>query len=191
MAVYGYVRTSTAKEKATEQVEKLIAAGVAKENIIIEKYRSGLSKQPALEKLLQKLTTGDTLTVTALDRLVRNTRNALRLIEDFHSKGIILNILNMCVLDDSNNGQMWFKMFDTFASFEKDIIKSRTQEGKAWAKEHSSTFKDGRPKKYTQAQLQWAYSLRQEKGLTYAQVSAETGIGKSTLYEAFKKIREE
>ena len=56
--------------------------------------------------------------------------------------------------------------------------------GKAVARQDPN-FRDGRPKKFTPEQLQLALSLR-EQGKTYRQITAMTGISKSTLIRARK-----
>jgi DNA invertase Pin-like site-specific DNA recombinase len=62
------------------------------------------------------------------------------------------------------------------------MIVERTQTGKAVARQDPN-FRDGRPKKFTPEQLQLALSLR-EQGKTYRQITAMTGISKSTLIRA-------
>lgn len=62
------------------------------------------------------------------------------------------------------------------------MIVERTQTGKAVARQDPS-FKDGRPKKFTPEQIQLALEL-QEQGKTYRQITAMTGISKSTLIRA-------
>ena len=58
----------------------------------------------------------------------------------------------------------------------------RTQTGKAIARQDPN-FKDGRPKKFTQEQIELALSLL-EQGKTYRQITQMTGISKSTLIRA-------
>lgn len=71
-----------------------------------------------------------------------------------------------------------------FAEYERGMIVERTQTGKAIAKQNPN-FKDGRPKKYSQPQIDLAISLL-EQGNTYKQVESMTGISKSTLIRAKK-----
>lgn len=40
-----------------------------------------------------------------------------------------------------------FNIFSAFAEFERDMIVTRTQEGKMYARMHNPNFKEGRPKK--------------------------------------------
>ena len=69
-----------------------------------------------------------------------------------------------------------------FAEYERGMIVERTQTGKAVAKQDPN-FKDGRPKKFTPEQIQLALSLL-DQGKTYRQITAMTGISKSTLIRA-------
>ena len=55
----------------------------------------------------------------------------------------------------------------------------RTQTGKAIARQDPN-FKDSRPKKFTQEQIELALSLL-EQGKTYRQITQMTGISKSTV----------
>lgn len=189
MTVYGYARVSTREQKVQVQVKDLLESGVKKENIYAEKYTGTTIKRPVFESLLKKLQRGDTLTVVKLDRLARNTKEALELVQRFNDDGITLNILNMGKLDNSPSGKLLFTMFSAFADFERDLIVSRTKEGKEYAKKHDPTFKDGRKPKYTKTQIELAYNLRDENGWTYKRIAKETGISESTLYKEFRKIK--
>lgn len=189
MTVYGYARVSTKSQKLDVQVNDLIESGVKKENIYTEKWTGTTVKRPVFESLLRRLQRGDTLTVVKLDRLARNTKQALELVQMFNEKGIILNILNIGKIDNSPTGRLLFTVFSAFADFERDLIVSRTQEGKAFAKVHNPKFRDGRPKKFTDTQIKMAYDLRTQKHWTYKKIAEETGISESTLYKTFREIR--
>jgi DNA invertase Pin-like site-specific DNA recombinase len=76
-------------------------------------------------------------------------------------------------------------MLGSFAEFERDLIVSRTQEGKAYAKKHDPEYKDGRPKRRLTPQYLHAIELLQT--LSYNQVSKKTGISKSTLQRIKKQ----
>ena len=71
-----------------------------------------------------------------------------------------------------------------FSEFERDMIVQRAKEGKAIARTDPN-FKEGRPKKYSVAQINHARELL--KTNTYANVVAMTGISRSTL----KRINKE
>ena len=74
-----------------------------------------------------------------------------------------------------------------FAEYVCGMIVERTQTAKQLARQNPS-FKDGRPRKYTDAQLAFALGLL-EDGKSYKQVRELTGISKSTLIRVKQTTR--
>lgn len=69
--IYGYARVSMQDQNLDTQIEQLTKFGV--DEIVKEKI-SGVSKQKQqLDELLSKIASDDTLVVTRMDRLGRNT----------------------------------------------------------------------------------------------------------------------
>ncbi|MGP9052395.1 recombinase family protein [Lactiplantibacillus plantarum] len=182
---YGYARVSTSEQKLENQISLLTNAGA--EKIYKEKFTGTTTKRPEFNVLLDQLQSGDMLIVTKLDRFARNTREALEIIQKLFDQGIKVNILNMGIIDNTPTGQLIFTIFSAFAQFERDMIVSRTQEGKAYAKKNDANFREGRPKTYSEAQIKFAHELHQQ-GMTYSMIEQKTGIGKRTLYRRFKNI---
>lgn len=182
---YGYARVSTSEQKLENQISLLTNAGA--EKIYQEKFTGTTTKRPEFNVLLNQLQSGDMLIVTKLDRFARNTREALEIIQKLFDQGIKVNILNMGIIDNTPTGQLIFTIFSAFAQFERDMIVSRTQEGKAYAKKNDANFREGRPKTYSEAQIKFAHELHQQ-GMTYSMIEQKTGIGKRTLYRRFKNI---
>ena len=127
--------------------------------------------------------------ITKLDRIARSVMNGIQLIEDLNDKGVIINVLNMGIIDSSPAGKLIRNIMLSFAEFERDIIKQRTQEGKAIARKNPD-FHEGRPKKFSKAQINHALELL--KTHSYKQVVAMTGISTTTLIRAktFQKLME-
>lgn len=141
--------------------------------------------RPEFEKILQMIRSDDTLIITKLDRFARNTREALEIIQDLFSKGVKINILNMGIIDNTPTGQLTFTIFSAFAQFERDMILTRTREGKNYARENDPLFKEGRPLKYSKEQIEFARELRQQ-GMTYRMIERKTGISVATLKRRFQ-----
>ena len=66
--------------------------------------------------------------------------------------------------------------------YERGTIVERTQMGKMVARQNPA-FRDGRPRKYSDAQLAHALDLL-ASGKSYGMVQKMTGISKSTLVRA-------
>lgn len=181
---YGYARVSTSDQKLENQIYLLKSAGADK--IFQEKYTGTTTQRPEFQKLLNELKVNDTLIVTKLDRFARNTTEALELIQKLFKQNIKVNILNMGVIDNTPTGQLIFTIFSAFAQFERDLIVTRTQEGKMYAREHDPNFREGRPRTYSDEQIQLAYELRQQ-GMTYKMIARKTGISERTQQRRFKE----
>lgn len=182
---YGYARVSTTDQKLENQIERLKDSGA--EKIYQEKFTGTTIQRPVFNKLLNELEQEDTLIVTKLDRFARNTREALDIIQKLFDQGIKVQILNMGTIDNTPTGNLIFTIFSAFAQFERDMIVTRTQEGKMYAKTHDPYFHEGRPQTYTDEQIRLAYELRQ-KGMTYKMIARKTGISERTQQRRFKKL---
>lgn len=181
----GYARVSTNDQKLETQIELLKSAGA--EAIYQEKFTGTTTDRPEFTKLIHLLQRGDCLIVTKLDRFARNTREALEIIQQLFERGINVHILNMGIIDNTPTGQLIFTMFSAFAQFERDMIVSRTNEGKRYAKLNDKNFKEGRPQKFSEEQIQFAYELKQQ-GMTYKMIERKTGISIATQKRRFMEI---
>ena len=162
---YGYARVSTTDQKLENQIKQLKDAGA--EKIFKEKFTGTTTKRPEFKKLIALLKTDDELIVTKLDRFARNTREALDIIQDLFKNNVKINILNMGVIDNTPTGQLIFTIFSAFAQFERDMIITRTQDGKEYAKNFNPNYRDGRPNKFTVL----LRSLKIKRALSELQIS--------------------
>ena len=158
--IFGYARVSTNSQARDGNSLEAVFTG-SKNN------------RPKLDKLLKIIQLGDTLIITKLDRIARSVINGIQLIENLNDRGVIINVLNMGTIDGSPTGKLIRNIMLSFAEFERDIIKQRTQEGKEIAKRNPD-FRDGRPKKFSRAQINHALELL--KTHSYNQVVTMTGI---------------
>lgn len=188
--IYGYARVSTPKQEKNgnsldEQREKLQAAGA--QEIVTDSYTGTKMDRPAFTALLDKLAAGDTLIVTKLDRFARTAVEGGAIVKTLHERGVTINILNMGIADNTPMGKLMVTMLLAFAEFERDMIVERTQSGKAIARANGKHV-DGRPKKFSPAQITHALQLL-EAGNSYTAVEEMTGISKSTLIREKRKVK--
>lgn len=185
---YGYARVSTHWQASDgnsleAQIESLNAAGADK--IYMDEYSGRTTKRPQLDELLSVISSGDELIVTKLDRMARSVIEGSELITRLQEKKITVNVLNIGCMDNSPTGRLITNVMLSFAEFERDMIIERTQEGKNAAKRNNPDFKDGRPCKFSDEQMELALELLEKH--SYKEVSNMTGISKSTLQRAKNK----
>ena len=179
--IYGYARVSTYGQAAhgnslEEQKRQLRKAGA--EEIFADVFTGKTTERPELQKLVDRLKNGDTLIVTKLDRLGRSVAQASALITKLIDAGITVNVLNVGVLSNDSVSVLLRNILLSFAQFERDMIVERTQEGRAIARQRDG-YREGRPKKYTRAQIEHAIDLLDDH--SYKQVVEMTGISRATL----------
>lgn len=185
----GYARVSTNLQykngnSIEEQEEKLIASGC--DEVIKEAFTgSKATGRPELEKLLSYLQEGDTFSVTKFDRFARTAIEGVKIIQELLHKGIKVNILNIGLVEDTPMGRLILTIMLAFAEFEKDMIIERTQAGKEIAR-RDPDYREGRPRLYSKKQIEHALELLREH--TYREVEQMTGISKSTLIRAKKRL---
>ena len=150
---YGYARVSTSFQSLKNQRHEIFEYA-HKNNILIDKIveveiSSNKNKNERLiDETLNKLTKGDVLIVTKLDRLGRSTIEVLQIIENIKSKGIILHIIkDRLIIDGSVSNSvndMLLTLLSGFAQMERDFISERTKS--ALAQRKSQGIKLGRKK---------------------------------------------
>lgn len=182
---YGYARVSTSGQDLEVQVEALKAeeCGV----IYQEKFTGTKMDRPEFNELLDRIREGDTLVVTKLDRLARNTKEGIEIIEMLFALDVKVHVLNVGLLENTTMGKFFLQTLLAVAEMERNMIIERTQEGKAIAK-LKPDFREGRPNKYGKKQIEHALKLLETH--SYKQVEGLTGISKSTLIRAKKKAIE-
>lgn len=179
---YGYARVSTVSQELEVQLTALENEGCDK--IYSEKFTGTKSDRPQLQEVLSILKEGDTLVVTKLDRLARNTVEGIEIVKGLFSKGVRVHVLNVGLLEDTTMGRFFLTTLLAVAEMERNLIVERTQEGKAIAKQRDD-FREGRPNKFSKKQIEHALGLLETH--SYKQVEEITGISKSTLIRAKKK----
>ncbi len=132
--------------------------------------------------MVSKVSKGDILVVTKLDRLARTVKEGIEIIEDLFKKGVAVHVLNVGLLEDTTMGRFFMTTMLAVAEMERNLLLERTHAGKEIAKTKAG-FRDGRPKKYKKKVMEYALSLLKINGgtMSYKEVERETGISKSTL----------
>ena len=187
MTTYGYARVSTNGQNLDEQIEQLEAQGIEPSNIYSEKFTGTKTDRPEFNKVLRQLSKGDELVVTKLDRLARNSREALEIIEPLLDKGIEINVLNVGKLDNSTVGKLTYQILLAVAEMERNMIVERTQAGKEYAKKHNKNYKEGRPKRTITRYYENIYKYLKD-GHSYTETERYFNVSRSTIYRIKKQI---
>ena len=185
--IYGYARVSTKDQNLATQLDQLQSFGV--NEIISEKISGIVAKKTKLDALLQNLMGKDTLVVTRMDRLGRNTLQLLQLVEELQERDIDLVVLNMGIDTRTPTGKFFLTIMAGFAELDRTMIKEKQRAGIQLAKQ-KGLYK-GRPVKYsaTHSGVKHALELRETTHKTVKEISEITGVSEATLYRRLRENR--
>lgn len=179
MTLIGYARVSTREQDLSTQIAALENAGCDE---VFSGKHSGDSNQNEikLEEMLKYIRKDDTVLVTKLDRLGRSLKSILNVIDQIHAKEATLKSLDGAI-DTSNDtpfAKAQIALLGTFAQLERDLIVSRTSEGRERAKAEGKQF--GRPRILTDVQIEEGVRLR-ESGVSINKLSKRFGVSRMTI----------
>lgn len=190
MTKYGYARVSTSAQSLDDQLEQLQEQGIEPNAIYSEKFTGTKTNRPQFNKVLKQLHKGDELVVTKLDRLARNSREALDIIEPLLDNGVEINVLNVGKLNNTTVGKLTYQILLAVAELERNTIVERTQSGKAYAKRHNKNFKEGRPKRTITNYYKNIYKYL-TNGHSYTETEKYFNISRSTIYRIKKQVEQD
>jgi DNA invertase Pin-like site-specific DNA recombinase len=177
MAVYGYARVSTDGQSLSAQLAELRAAKC--EKIFQEKISGARSDRKQLARLMATLSKGDVLVVTRLDRLARSTRDLLNLLGTIAEKGAGFKSLRDTWADTTTaHGRLMLTVLGGLAEFERELIRTRTGEGRERAKARGVIL--GRKPKLTTHQRKEAIA-RREAGEVLTDIARSYNVSHSTI----------
>jgi DNA invertase Pin-like site-specific DNA recombinase len=176
--IYGYARVSTDGQSVEAQVAALMAAGA--EKMFREVASGAKTDRPQLRRLLNALAPDDVLTVTRLDRLARSTRDLLNVLAAITEKGAGFRSLGDTWADTTTpHGRLMLTVLGGLAEFERELIRARTGEGRARAKEQG--VKLGRKPKLTDHQRREAIARRETGEETLADIGRSYNVSGWTI----------
>ncbi len=154
MTAYGYGRVSTDRQENGRdgQVARLTDAaaneGVALECVYLDEDVSGstpFNRRPQGKLLWDRLQPGDCVYITKVDRGFRSMSDAAFTLEKWKAIGIKFRIVDLGVDVSTPAGEMFFHLLAAFATFERQMIASRTREAIAYRTRQNGIHKNARP----------------------------------------------
>jgi DNA invertase Pin-like site-specific DNA recombinase len=181
MRLFGYGRVSTSEQSLEIQISALKKAGVKQSRIFTDKLSGNNINRNGLSTLLVKVEEGDSVIVTKLDRLGRDTADMIYLINQFDQMKVGVRFLDDGISTDGNSGRMVITILSAVAEAERRRILERTNEGRLLAQ--SKGIKFGRKRKIDRNKL-----LRlKAKGEKVTALAKEMNISRASVYKILKE----
>jgi DNA invertase Pin-like site-specific DNA recombinase len=175
--IYGYARVSTDGQSVDAQVLQLTRAGC--EKVFRETASGAKTDRQQLRRALAQLDTGDLLMVTRLDRLARSTRDLLNALATITDRKAGFRSLGDAWADTTTaHGRLMLTVLGGLAEFERELIRTRTGEGRARAVARG--VKLGRKPKLTPHQQREAIK-RRDAGEAVREIARSYAVSHSTI----------
>nr|WP_014343583.1 recombinase family protein [Aliivibrio fischeri]AEY78086.1 TnpR resolvase [Aliivibrio fischeri] len=177
----GYARVSSKEQSLDIQIKQLKELGCEK---IFQENASGKdSERTQLNAMIDFSRDGDVIHVMKVDRLARNTIDALQISEQLAKKGAGLIFHDLGNIDiNSDVGRVIYTTISAFAEMERKRILQRCNEGRERAKSegrHIGRF----PNKTLHNRIKELAS----EGMNKNAISKELGCSRTTVYSVLNK----
>lgn len=185
--IRGYARVSTKRQQRGTSLDDQRAALQAEgcQEIYQDVYSGASMARPEFDRLCAEVQPGDMIVVTKMDRFARTETEAYDRVLAWVQNGVKVRVLNMGTIEDTEIGRLILHIMLSFAEFERDMIVSRCQSGRAYRRATDPDYKEGRKPAYSKAQLDHAVDLLREH--SFSEVADMTGISRSTVTREARK----
>lgn len=194
---YGYARVSSKDQNEQRQLDALLAAGVQRKNIYVDKQSGKDFRREKYISLVRKMKKGDTLIIKSIDRLGRNYEEILeqwRILTK--EKGITIVVLDMPLLDTARAKDLTgtliadivLQLLSYVAQTEREFIRQRQAEGIAAAKARGVHF--GRKAMALPENFEECRNLWRQGQISSRQAARMLNVSQSTFVRWVKKYPE-
>jgi DNA invertase Pin-like site-specific DNA recombinase len=172
----GYARVSTYGQTLGAQLDQLRTAGCTR--IYREKVTGARPDRRELLRLLRAIGPGDVVTVTRIDRLARSTFDLFAIVKQIvDAKAQFRSLAEPWADTSTSTGRVMIAVLGGLADVERDLIRTRTAEGRQRAKARGQHM--GRPPKLTPQQQKEA--RRRAEGATLKELAKSYNVGRATI----------
>jgi DNA invertase Pin-like site-specific DNA recombinase len=123
-----YIRVSSVQQNTDRQL-----VGVERDKDFIEKVSAKSAERPELKAMLEHVREGDTVVVHSMDRLARNTKDLLEIVQTLKANGVSIKFIkeNLAFTANTDNSMnnLLLTMLGAVAQFERELMLERQREG--------------------------------------------------------------
>lgn len=179
-----YCRISTCHQSLSRQ-----EVDTDYDRIFEDKLSGKNTDRPQLQLMLDIIRENDLIEVHSMDRLARNTRDLLELVDTITKKGATIHFKKENLTFNSNTNdpvqKLMLTMIGAVAEMERELIASRVREGVAIAKLNHK-YKGGK-KKLSDEQVKILNDMY-AKHYSLTKIAKELHISRPTVYSYLKEI---
>lgn len=178
-----YKRVSSIDQNTSRQLE-----GMTFDKIFEDKLSGKSKDRPQLEAMLQYVREGDQIYVHSMDRLARNLKDLLDIVNLVTDKGCSIHFVSQALVfskkDSSPTSKLMLQILGSIYEFELQLIHERQREGIELAKKNGK-YKTGRPVKMTADKIKICHEKRAQ-GVPITRIAKDLGVSTMTIYRELR-----
>lgn len=187
MGIYGYVRVSSIEQNEARQMVEMARVGVERKDIYMDKQSGKDFDRRQYQKMVKRLSKGDTLYILSIDRLGRNYEEIQAQWRYLvHEKEIDIAVIDMPLLDTRNGKDLMgtfladivLQVLSFVAQNERENIHKRQAQGIAIAKANGVRFGRGlieAPEEFAMIVRRWKRrEIKLRQALEYLNMTEST-----------------
>ena len=177
--IFNYIRVSTILQNTERQL-----LDVPCDRVYEDKLSGKDTNRPQFQLMMSNLRSDDVVNVHSLDRVGRNTKDILEIVETIKSIGATIHFHKENLKFDGSKSDLYSDLMLTilsgFATFERNIILERQREGIEIAKQKGK-YKGGK-QKFDVEQKNRIKELVEE-GVSISEISRTMNCSRPTIYK--------
>jgi len=183
--IFNYLRVSTILQNTERQL-----LDVPCDRTYEDKASGKDTNREQFQLMMSNLRSGDVVNVHSLDRVGRNTKDILNLVETIKEIGATIKFHKENLTFDGSKSDLYSDLMLTilsgFAQFERNIILERQREGIAIAKMNGK-YKGGK-QKFKSSDKEEIKKLIEE-GVSISQISRTMNCSRPTIYKVINETK--
>jgi DNA invertase Pin-like site-specific DNA recombinase len=181
--IFNYLRVSTVLQNTERQL-----LDVPCDRVYEDKLSGKDTNRPQFQLMMSNLRPSDVVNVHSLDRVGRNTKDILEIVETIKEIGATIKFHKESLTFDGSKSDLYSDLMLTilsgFAQFERNIILERQREGIAIAKMNGK-YKGGK-QKFKSSDKEEIKKLIEE-GVSISQISRTMNCSRPTIYKVINE----
>ena len=177
MAKLGYVRMPPGSQALEKQIQFLEQYGCDK--IYTDSQSGKNAEREGLKAMFEYARGGDVVIVHNLSRLATSIQDLRQIINELKKRDIDVISVTEDIDTSAESGEMFFRMVDMFAEFERELTSERIRTGIHNAKEKGVQL--GR-KEANKDMKEKAYEMYVSNMHTMKEIVEATGLSRATIY---------
>lgn len=178
---FGYIRVSTSKQNLGRQTEEMSKLKLDK--VYSDKLSGKSTNRPELQKMMETVRAGDTVTVLSIDRLGRNGKDVLDIVTEIKNKGAVFKCLSPAFDTTTPFGDFFLWILAAVAQMDRANILERQRQGIELARQLGK-YKGRRPKQLEN--FEGVYQQWIDGKVSMEQAGKILGVSRATFYRRVK-----